>query len=310
MKRRDFFKTSLLAGTALSVNWEYLEAACSAHINGKDSTVDLVGIMGGEPTIMLDKTLEVLGGIGKYVKPGDKVVLKPNIGWDRSPHLAANTNPELVKALVIRCLEAGASRVTVFDHTCDNWQKCYQTSGIATAVREAGGQMVPANDESYFREVSLPNALILKKTKIHTALLEADVWFNLPVLKNHGGAKLSCAMKNTMGIVWDRRFFHQNDLQQCIADICTWEKRPALNIVDAYRILFQNGPQGKNVSDTVTLKALIASSNIVATDTAAIGMFNQVEKLDLSAIGHLRNGEKMNLGSTDLSRINIKRIRL
>ena len=117
-------------------------------------------------------------------------------------------------------------------------------------------------------------------------------------------------MKNTMGIVWDRRFFHQNDLQQCIADICTWEKRPALNIVDAYRILFQNGPQGKNVSDTVTLKALIASSNIVATDTAAIGMFNQVEKLDLSAIGHLRNGEKMNLGSTDLSRINIKRIRL
>lgn len=87
---------------------------------------------------MLDKALEALGGIGKYIKKGQKVVIKPNIGWDRTPELAGNTNPELIKALVKKCFEAGAEKVTVFDHTCDNWQKCYETSGIAAAVKEAG----------------------------------------------------------------------------------------------------------------------------------------------------------------------------
>ena len=178
-------------------------------------------------------------------------------------------------------LGAGASKVTVFDHTCDNWQKCYETSGIAEAVKEAGGIIMPANDEKYFKEVSIPGGVNLKSAKIHEALIEADAWINVPVLKNHGGAKMTCAMKNYMGIVWDRRFFHQNDLQQCIADICTWQKKPVLNIVDAYRIMHQNGPQGKSAADVATLKSLIASTNIVAIDTAALRLFNQVKKLDM-----------------------------
>ena len=188
----------------------------------------MVAVMGGEPEVMLDKALEALGGIGNFVKKGQKIVIKPNIGWDRSPELAGNTNPKLVKALVKKCLEAGASKVTVFDHTCDNWQKCYETSGIAEAVKEAGGIIMPANDEKYFKEVSIPGGVNLKSAKIHEALIEADAWINVPVLKNHGGAKMTCAMKNYMGIVWDRRFFHQNDLQQCIADICTWQKETGI----------------------------------------------------------------------------------
>ena len=271
---------------------------------------DLVAVMGGEPEAMLDKALETLGGIGNYVKKGQKVVIKPNIGWDRTPELAGNTNPDLIKALVKRCLGAGAEKVTVFDHTCDNWQKCYASSGIADAVKEAGGVIVPANDEQYYKEVSIPGGVTLKKAKIHEALLEADVWFNVPILKNHGGAKLSCAMKNMMGIVWDRRYFHQQDLQQCIADICTWQKKPALHIVDAYRMMFQNGPQGRSAADVATLKSLIVSPNIIAADTASLALFNQVEKLDMAAVTHITKGEALHLGSTDLKKINIKRIKL
>ena len=310
MKRRDFLKTSMVAGAALSLNFEGLQAALSNRTLTVEEAPDLVAVMGGEPEAMLDKALETLGGIGNYVKKGQKVVTKPNIGWDRTPELAGNTNPDLIKALVKRCLGAGAEKVTVFDHTCDNWQKCYASSGIADAVKEAGGVIVPANDEQYYKEVSIPGGVTLKKAKIHEALLEADVWFNVPILKNHGGAKLSCAMKNMMGIVWDRRYFHQQDLQQCIADICTWQKKPALHIVDAYRMMFQNGPQGRSAADVATLKSLIVSPNIIAADTASLALFNQVEKLDMAAVTHITKGEALHLGSTDLKKINIKRIKL
>ncbi len=303
-------KTSVIAGAALSLNFDKLRAALASNTVEVEQAPDMVAVMGGEPEVMLDKALEALGGIGNYVRKGQKVVIKPNIGWDRAPEMAGNTNPKLVKALVKKCLEAGASKVTVFDHTCDNWQKCYQTSGIAEAVREAGGIIMPANDEKYFKEVSIPNGVNLKSAKIHEALIEADVWFNVPVLKNHGGAKLTCAMKNYMGIVWDRRFFHQNDLQQCIADICTWQKRPALNIVDAYRIMFQNGPQGRSASDVATLKSMIVSPNIVAVDTASLRLFNQVKQLDLAAAAHIGKGEALHLGTTQLDSISIKRIKI
>lgn len=310
MKRRDFLKTSVVAGAALSLDFKGLQAALSTNTMAVEQVPEMVAVMGGEPEAMLDKALETLGGIDKYIKKGQKVVIKPNIGWDRTPELAGNTNPELIKALVKKCLAAGAEKVTVFDHTCDNWQKCYESSGIAAAVKEAGGIIMPGNDEKYFKEVAIPNGVKVKSAKIHEALIEADAWINVPVLKNHGGAKLSCAMKNYMGIVWDRRFFHQNDLQQCIADICTWQKKPVLNIVDAYRMMHQNGPQGKSAADVATLKSMIVSPNIVAIDTAALALFNQVKKLDMEAVGHIGKGEELKLGTTDLKKVNIKRIKI
>jgi uncharacterized protein (DUF362 family) len=311
MKRRDFIKTGgIVAGAAFSINFDGLQAALASGSMSVQAAPDMVAVMGGEPEVMLNKALETLGGIGQFVKKGQKVVVKPNIGWDRTPELAANTHPGLIKALIKKCFEAGASKVTVFDHTCDNWQKCYDRSGIEQAAKEAGAIVMPGNDEKYFKEVSLPKGVILKNTKIHESLLEADVWFNVPILKNHGGAKLSCAMKNYLGIVWDRRIFHSGDLQQCIADICTWEKKPALNIVDAYRIMHQNGPQGKSAADVATLKSLIAATDIVAIDTAALGMFNQVKQLDMAAVGHIGIGEKLKLGNTDLKAKKIERIKI
>jgi uncharacterized protein (DUF362 family) len=259
---------------------------------------------------MLQRALQEMGGIGKYVKKGQNVVIKPNIGWDKKPDFAANTNPELIGELVKQCFQAGAKKVTVFDHTCDNWQKCYTNSGIEKAAKAAGATVIPGNDESYYKEIKIPAGVKLKSTKIHQAMLEADVWFNVPVLKNHDGAKMSIAMKNYMGIVWDRPYLHYNELQQFIADACTWNKKPVLNIIDAYRCMRKNGPQGRSISDTSLLKTLIISPNIVAADTAAIGLFNQVEKMNIVEVGHIANGEKMKLGTQKLDKLNVKRIKL
>jgi uncharacterized protein (DUF362 family) len=309
MKRRDFLKTSAAVGVA-ALTFNKLSAAINTNEIMVESTPDMVAIMGGEPVPMLQRALKEMGGIGKYVKKGQAVVIKPNIGWDKRPDFAANTNPELVGELVKQCFQAGAKKVTVFDHTCDNWQKCYQNSGIEKAAKAAGATVLPGNDEVYYKEVKFPKGVKLKSAKVHQALVEADVWFNVPVLKNHGGAKMSIAMKNYMGIVWDRGYFHSNDLQQCIADSCTWDKKPALNIIDAYRCMRKNGPQGRSVSDTSVLKTLIVSPNIVAADTAAIGLFNQVEKMDIKEVGHIANGENLKLGTQKIDKLNVKRIKL
>ncbi len=312
MKRREFFKKGAMATAALSVlSFDKLHASLIHNeVNVEQASPDMVAVMGGEPDVMLNKALNALGGLNKYIKKGQHVVIKPNIGWDRTPQRAANTNPLLIGALVKQCFAAGASKVTVFDHTCDNWQKCYQTSGIAEAVKAAGGVMAPGHDEQYYKEVDLPKGVSLKKTKIHEALLDADAWINVPVLKNHGGAKMSIAMKNYMGIVWDRQFFHANDLQQCIADVCTWNKKPVLNIIDAYRVMRQNGPQGKSENDVSLLKTLIITSDIVAADTAALQFFNQVEKMPLADVGHIEKGEALKLGTTNLKSLKIERIKI
>ena len=310
MKRRDFFKSAAIVGIASFLKTNAFGSVLSAKGIAVHSQPDLVAVMGGEPAVMLARALKELGGIGHFVKKGQKVVIKPNIGWDKSPQLAANTNPELIGALVKLCRGAGASEVIVFDHTCQDWKKCYVNSGIERAVLAAGGKMVPANDESYYSEVDFPRGVNLKSAKIHKSLLECDVWFNVPVLKNHGGAKNTISMKNLMGIVWDRGFFHNHDLHQCIADAATFHKKPALNIVDAYRIMKSNGPQGKSENDVVKLKSLIVSPDYVAVDTAAMKLFSQVQPTDLKDVRYIALAEKNRVGTQNLEKLNVKRIKL
>ncbi|MDD4820237.1 MAG: DUF362 domain-containing protein [Flavobacteriales bacterium] len=313
MKRREFLKATSLGALASIFSLSGLKKAMASTstptaVTSKKNS--LVAVMGGTPPEMFEKAIASLGGMEKYIKKGQKVVIKPNIAWDKTPDLAANTNPELVGAVVKKCLAAGAKEVVVFDHTCDNWKSSYAHSGIEKAATAAGARVVPADLESYYQEVTLPKAKNLKNPKIHKALIDCDVWINMPILKNHGGAKMSISMKNFMGIVWDREYFHSNDLQQCIADITTWEKRPVLNIIDAYRIMFQNGPRGKSEGDTAVIKSLIISSDMVAADTAAISLFNKVKTMSIDMVGHIKKAESLGVGTTDLKKLNITQLKM
>lgn len=311
MDRRDFLKAFAVAGAAVTVQRAGAMDVMSQSVAGAESgKVDLVAVMGGEPDEMFRRAIAELGGMKNYVKPGMKVAVKPNIGWDKVPELAGNTNPKLVAEIIKECFEAGASEVTVFDHTCDDWIKCYKNSGIEDAAKAAGAKVMPAHLESYYRSINLPRGKKMKTAKVHEAILDSDVWINVPVLKNHGGANLTISMKNLMGIVWDRGYFHQNDLQQCIADICSMDKKAVLNVVDAYRIVKTNGPRGRSASDVVLTKGLFVSPDIVAVDTAAAKFFNQVREMPLESVGHLANGQALGIGTMDLDKLNIKRIKI
>lgn len=312
MDRRKFLRAIALTGAAATIKAGggmdlMAETFDSYQTGGK---VDLVAVMGGEPEAMFRRAITEMGGMGKFVKRGQKVVVKPNIGWDKTPEMAGNTNPKLVAEIVKQCLSAGAKEVTVFDHTCDDWVKCYKSSGIEEAAKAAGAKVLPGHEESYYKEVSLPNGVKLKSAKIHEAILNCDVWINVPILKHHGGANLTMSMKNYMGIVWDRRIFHRTDLQQCIADVCTYTKKPVLNVVDAYRVVKTNGPQGRSAADVVNPKGLFISQDIVAVDTAAAKFFNQVREMPLDHVKHLSSGQALKLGTMDIDKLNIKRIKL
>jgi uncharacterized protein (DUF362 family) len=307
MNRRDFlFKglgAGVIAGVGLTSSFWTEESLNAATNTMGVSLPDLVAIKGGEPEAMFEKGIAALGGMKTFVKKGQTVVIKPNIGWDAAPERAANTNPGLVAKIIEHCFKAGAKSVYVFDNTCDNPQKCYTNSGIEAAVTKAGGKMVAGNSESMYKEVEVPKGVKLKKAKVHELILNCDVFINVPVLKSHGGATLSMSMKNLMGIVWDRRFWHKNDLHQCIADLPTW-RRPDLNIIDAYRVMMKNGPRGVSVDDVSTMKAQIISRDIVAADTAATKMFG----LNPSEIGHIVKADAHGYGTMKLETLKINRI--
>ncbi|MBQ9372541.1 MAG: DUF362 domain-containing protein [Thermoguttaceae bacterium] len=310
MTRHEFLKAVAFGGlsTTLATLGEISLLAQEGAAKGKP--VDLVALLGGEPAPMFEKGIDALGGIERFVKKGDRVTIKPNICWDRRPELAVSTNPELIGAIVRACKDAGAQEVVVFDNTCGNWRACYELSGIEEATKKAGGVMAQGNEQRYYREVALPKGVVLKSALVHQAILDCDVWFNVPILKNHGGAKMTIAMKNLMGIVWDRREFHRKGLDQCIADIGTIDKPATLNIVDAYRIMKTNGPRGLNESDVELAKALIMSTDPVAVDVASTKFFNQFVEMPLSNVKYLDMGEKLQLGTTNLDNLVQERVRL
>lgn len=305
MKRREFIKRTFAMGLGLGYIFvpSFMKPLFSTEPETSDAeSPDLVAVKGGEPGEMLDRALSFYGGMKHFVSSGDVVAIKPNISWDLSPERAGNTNPLLVARVVKRCLEAGAGKVYVFDHTCSDWKTCYSMSGIEDTVNDAGGIMVPSNRSEYYEEKTVPGGRILKETRIHEVLMEADKFINIPVLKHHSSTGLSIAMKNLMGVVWDRRAYHLNGLNQCIADFCLL-KKPDLNIVDAYRVIKRNGPRGRTLDDVVAMKHLLLSHDIVAVDTAAAMVFG----MEPSKVKYIANAHDLGIGNSELSEITIKK---
>ncbi len=307
MNRRDFFKKSLQAGflTGAAASFPGFYGRYFAKTSGTvPAAYDLIAIKGGEPEVMFDEAIKMYGGMKTFVKKNQKVYLKPNIGWDVTPERGGNTNPKLVKRVIEHCFDAGAKEVYVADHTCDDWKRCYVNSGIEKVVKDAGAKMVPADTESYYQEISVDKGKVLKNAKVHELVLDSDVFINIPILKNHGGARLTVSLKNMMGVVWDRRYWHRTDLQQCIADYSTYNKRPALNIVDAYYVMKRNGPRGVSVDDVVMMKSQILSTDMVAADAASAKLFG----IDPNDVPHIIIADAMGVGKKNLSTLNIKRI--
>jgi len=217
----------------------------------------------GEPRALVQKVLEDLGGIGRFVLPQDVVVIKPNIAWDRTPEQAANTNPELVAEVVRQCRDGGAKRVIVTDVSCNEARRCFHRSGIEAAARSAGAEII-LPDPDLFRDVDL-GGVILKSWPVFTPFLEADKILNLPIAKHHGLCGVTLGMKNWYGILGGQRSRLHQQIHQSLVDLAGF-MLPTLTIMDCYRVLLRNGPTGGDLEDVALKKTVVAGTDPVALD--------------------------------------------
>lgn len=292
MKRREFLKDVAAGGLFLG-----LRPSLLAQSGGFPQ---LVQVEGDSPGVITRAAIASLGGMKRFVTRGDRVVVKPNIGWDRTPELAACTNPEVIKTIVELCFEAGAKEVTVMDNTTNQAQRCYARSGIAEAAKSAGAK-VPYVNPFRLKKMSLGGQW-LKEWEVYTDFIEADKLINVPIAKHHSLSRLTLGMKNWLGAIGGSRNQLHQRLDEAMVDLAAFFQ-PELTILDAYRILLRNGPQGGRISDTRLQKTVVAGTDPVAVDTLGATFFGlQPRDLPYLEIARLRG-----LGETNLEKVRFEK---
>src|SRR4030042_511215 len=296
--RRKFLKTTA-AGIALG-----LAGTHSFSIAREE--VDLA-VISGDPVAATKKALEALGGISRFVKKGQRVVLKPNMSVTRTPEFGATTHPQVVATVAQACMEAGAQQVLVLDHTLHRAELCLERTGIREACKDIPGVHVLALQErKFFREIKIPQGKVLERVEVMKEVLDSPVLINIPVAKSHSATGVSMGIKGLMGLIWDREIFHsQVNMNQALADLATIIK-PQLTILDATRALTSGGPGGPGEVKKPNL--IIAGIDPVAVDSYGVSVvpwYGQTFKG--RQVEHLQIAHQRGLGKIDIEQSRVFR---
>lgn len=303
--RRDFLaKTLALAAAGSFVTWgEWSRIMGAGAADAANLPATLGVARNGTPEAMTRAAVEKLGGMKAFIASGDVVVVKPNIGWDRTPEQAANTHPEVVKAVVAMCLEAGAKQVKIMDRPCNDPRRCYQRSGIQPAAQSLNHPAVSVEhmDERKFVDIPLKHPSgSLKSWTFYRDVLEADKIINVPIAKHHNATRLTMSLKNIMGVLGGNRGNIHHDLDRNIADLNT-VLRSHLIVMDAVRVLTANGPQGGRTKDVRELNSVIAGTDPVAVDAYGTTLFG----ITPADVPHILFAAQQGLGQSDLNKIKV-----
>lgn len=307
MERRDFIKRSAPAVALATVTGTtgflfhnrdvtrrstVIAKTTSFEVSGDASLPVLTQATNPDPKVALRGALEAIGGIGRFVKAGERVVVKPNVGWDRTPAQGANTHPELVAEMVRLCLGAGAAEVKVVDNSCNDPRRSFLRSGIREAGESAGATvLLPAQEDMV--EVDL-GGQVLTTWPVLRHFIETDRFINMPVIKQHNLTRCTIGMKNLYGILGGRRNRLHQAIEESIVDLAAFV-RPTLTVVDGTRVMVRGGPQGGSLDYVEVRNTVLCSTDQVAADARA------VEYLGVrpEQVGHIMLAQEVGLGSTD-----------
>jgi len=287
MKRRNFIQFVFPAGLTSGL----LSHAFLSHATTQGQSGNTVIVKGGLPHQRFLRGIDAYGGISRLVKKGQHVVVKPAMAFNQPAGSGCNSDPALIKEIIEKCYEAGAKAVSLFDHTIDEWTKCYKNSGIERVAKDAMARVLPANHEMFYSEVKSGKAGILKTVKIHDALSKADVFINVAVARSGRDGGFSGAVENLAGCIWGRRhILNPGDVRE-LADLLYYLK-PGLTILDYYQGRETNG-SSQNFQ--------IISDDCVAADSVALQLLNRNPEHSV----YLEIADKLGLGN---NRVNISQI--
>lgn len=304
--RREFLKAGLAATAGVVVGGP--TARVHAAAVEASASPDLVICRGKAPAAMTRSAVNALGGMKRFVKAGNKVVIKPNMSFAREPGSGSNTRPEVVAELARMCVEAGASRVSVLDNVLQNPQDCLSMSRIpefCKAVPHTSTNNLQS--KRFYREVKVAQGKHVKTMEVLTEVLEADVLIAAPVGKSHSGSGVSLSMKGMMGLIYDRGSFHgRYNLHEAIVDMVTVLK-PHLVVIDGTRILSTGGPGGPG--KVIPLDLVIASTDMVAADAQMVALGTWYDrKFTPEQVRHIRIAAERGLGRIDLDRLRVSNV--
>lgn len=304
INRREFLKFQVL-GTLWAVSGAGLLKPQDLFA---DEVPDIAAVKGA-PGPATRAAVELLGGMKHFVKPGQKVVIKPNMSFSTPPERASNTHPEVVRELVIMCKEAGAANVLVLDNPLDRAERCLENSGIRAICETISKNMVQAVDsKDLFSEVKIPGGKKMNSTDIMKAVLKSDVLISAPVAKTHSATGVSMSLKGMMGLVYDRQVMHFRGVNSTVVDLCSVLKAH-LTVIDATRVLSTNGPQGPG--KVLKENTVIASKDMVAADAFAVSSFEWYgQRFKPSQVAHIREAHERRLGRMDIENLKVKKISL
>jgi uncharacterized protein (DUF362 family) len=294
--RRQFLKTTA-AGTLLSLT----KGPAFSQVKEE---YDLA-VVSGEPAAATKRALEAIGGISRFVKRGQRVVLKPNMSFARTPEFSATTHPLVVATVAQACVDAGAQQVLVLDHTLQRAELCLERSGIREACKNMPGVHVLALQErKFFREIKVPQGKVLEHVEVIKEVLDNHVLINIPVAKSHSATGVSLGIKGLMGLIWDRESFHsQYNIHQALADLAMVIK-PHLTILDATRALASGGPGGPGEVKKPNL--VIVGIDPVAVDSYGVSVVPwHGQNFKGRQVEHLLAAHQRGLGKIDIDPLKI-----
>jgi uncharacterized protein (DUF362 family) len=252
-------------------------------------------VRGADRVKTVDKAIELLGGIERFVRPGETVAIKPNVAFASPPMLGATTHPELIAELVRLCYSrGGAKKVYIADNPIYDPASCFTLSGIGKAAREAGAKVVWPKARSFKRTTLAGGKLIKNWPIFYEPLKNADKLIGIAPIKDHHRAGASMSIKNWYGLLGGRRNIFHQDINTIIAELAMLVK-PTLVILDGTEVMMTNGPTGGSLSDLKRTNTLIASCDPVAADSYGCTLLD----LKPSDLPYLAKVENAGAGTTD-----------
>lgn len=325
MQRRDFLKWQLTgalwltAGAGLPAAWSALSPGSGplpgsgkawAASGGPDTAVvPDITVVRGAPAAATHACVGLLGGMGRFVKPGQKVVIKPNMSFASAPGQGANTHPAVVAALVRMCHDAGAASVLVLDNPLAPPEQCLDRSGIRAACAEFGDIVQAPTAERFYRPQDIAGAHQMAGNTFLRDALDADVLIAAPTAKSHSSTGVSLGLKGMMGLIRQRGVMHSRyDLDTAIVDLNT-KLRAALTVIDGTYVLTTGGPGGPG--KVMQENTVIASADPVAADACAVESFTWYgRRFAARQVSHIRLAHERGLGSMDLASRAMARVAL